>query len=40
MGFIQVTAWGATLSIAANDATVFKILTFRTYYKIVKLTVC
>jgi hypothetical protein len=41
MGFTQTTARGANFkSLVANDETEVKILTFRTYYKIVKLTVC
>lgn len=40
MAFIQVTAWGTNIkSLVTNDETEFKILNFRTYQKIVQLTV-
>ena len=41
MGFTQTTARGANFkSLVANDEREFKILTFRTNRKIVKLTIC
>ena len=41
MGFTQITARGANVKIlVADNERDLKILAFRTYYKIMKLTVC